>query len=135
MTLESMYDFAERQGYEVDHRMMVKARSISTQFPDGSCGICMDPTRFETEWDELEQLAHEIGHCERLAFYTRYTPFETVGRMENKAWKWAIKKLVPEDELRELCKQNRNIDEMCDYFRVSAGFLQRAVKYYQNESI
>ena len=113
--------------------MMVSARSISVQFPDGSCGICMDPTQFEFPWDELEQLAHEIGHCELLAFYTQYTPYETVGRIEHKAWKWAIKKLVPEDELKELIRQKRTPYEIAEHFHISSLFLQKAFDFYKKQ--
>ena len=53
-------------------------------------------------------------------------------KYENRANKWAYKKLVPQDELAEACLQGyREPWELAEYFGVTEDFLRGALKYYQ----
>lgn len=128
MTADTLLSYAEEKGYKVDYRMLQYSQSLSIPF-DGGC-VCLDPTKIETSADELERLAHEIGHCETDAFYSPST-WECVGRMERKAEKWAIKKLVPKNELIGKLKGNRELWEIAEHFGVSCKFLIRAIQYYE----
>ena len=119
-------DYAESKGYRVDFRIM-SATAFSVKLPSGECGICIDPTK----GNQLENLAHEVGHCETDSFYTSISPWETIGRCEAKADKWAIKKLVPKDELQRLIADHRDMWEICDILGISADFLQKAILYYE----
>ena len=126
--MTDLHQYAEDRGIRVDYRMMVTATSLSVHLGD-SCAICIDPTKLHG--DEAEKLAHEIGHCETLSFYSPSTPLETVARCEHKADVWAIKKLVPKDELMKLIADHRDKWEICDILGISADFLQKAAEYYE----
>ena len=55
-----------------------------------------------------------------------------MAKSEHKAEKWAIKKLVPEDELQNAFKQG--IVEpwnLAEYFNVTEDFIIKAVNYYK----
>ena len=118
--------FADQRGIRVDHRIMT-APAFSVKLPDGFCGICINADRS----NDPETLAHELGHCETDAFYTSSTPLETVGRCEHRAEKWAIKKLVPKDELKKQIMEHREPWEIAEHFCVSERFLRAALEYYE----
>lgn len=124
-----LYDFAERRGIRVDYRMMVRAESLSVQLGD-RCAICIDPTKLRDSVDEREKLAHELGHCETLSFYSPSTPMETVGRCEHRAIVWAIKKLAPKSEIRRLINEHLESWEIAERLGVSEDFLRRAWEFY-----
>ena len=128
MTADTLLQYAEDKGYKVDYLMLQYSMSLAIPF-DGGC-ICIDPTKIETSSDELERLAHELGHCETNAFYSPST-WECFGRMERKAEKWAIKKLVPKNELIGELKDNRELWEIAEHFGVSQRFLIRAIEFYE----
>lgn len=76
--------------------------------------------------------AHELGHNARYAFYTRNDPVYIRRRCENQANKWAIKKLVPKDELDSVIENGiTDISEIADYFRVTEEFAYMAMWYYR----
>lgn len=74
--------------------------------------------------------AHELGHCIRGAFYNRYAPHDLRARYEVKADKWAIKKLVPRDELEQAIKDGREPWELAELFGVTEEFMQKAMHWY-----
>ena len=93
--LPGLYDLAEQHGTPVYWFDLGAAESLSLQMEDGSCAIAMDPWRIPTLSDEKVKLAHELGHCETGAFYNRYAARDVRQKHENRANKWAYKKLVP----------------------------------------
>ena len=89
-------------------------------------------TNFDGAFGDIVTLAHELGHCETGAFYNRYAARDIRQKYENRANKWAYKKLVPQDELAEACLQGyREPWELAEYFGVTEDFLRGALKYYQ----
>ncbi|MCI7650223.1 MAG: hypothetical protein SO436_09695 [Oscillospiraceae bacterium] len=45
-------------------------------------------------------MAHELGHCITGSFYNVYAVCDLRAKHERRADKWAIKKLVPRDKLK-----------------------------------
>lgn len=126
--LLDLYGLAEEHGTEVYWFDLGTAESLSLPLEDGSCAIAMDPWRMSTLADEKVKLAH----CETGAFYNRYAARDVRQKYENRANKWAYKKLVPQDELAEACLQGyREPWELAEYFGVTEDFLRGALKYYQ----
>ena len=78
-----------------------------------------------TERDRTVALAHELGHIETNAFYNPLCPCQSVGQCEAKARKWALKKLLPEQELikaiREGCTETWQLAER---FNVTEDFIR-----------
>lgn len=124
-----LYDYADRREIRIDYRMMVRAESLSVQLGD-RCAICIDPTKLRDSVDEREKLAHELGHCETLSFYSPSTPFETVERCEHRATVWSIKKLAPKSEIQRLIKDHLESWEIAERLGVSEDFLRKAWEYY-----
>lgn len=126
-----LYAYAENRNIDVDWIPMQRATSLSVPLGDGYA-IALDPWKLGTLAQETVCLAHELGHCETGAFYNRYAARDVRQKHENRANKWAYKKLVPEDELKQAILQGyREPWELAEYFDLPEAFLRGALKYYQ----
>ena len=129
--LLDLYDLAEIHNIGVYWFDLGAAESLSLQMEDGSCAIAMDPWRMPTLADEKVKLAHELGHCETGSFYNRYAARDVRQKHENRANKWAYKKLIPEDELKNAVRQGYHEPwELAEYFGVTEAFLRGALEFY-----
>lgn len=127
-----LYTLADRHGTQVYWFDLEAAESLSMPLPDGSCAIAMDPCRLRTLADEKVKLAHELGHCETGAFYNRYAARDLRQKHERRADKWALKKLLPEDELAlAYSKGYREPWELAEYFDVTESFVRKAFEIYK----
>ena len=134
--LIGLYDYAKQHAVGVYWFTMDRAESLSFMDSDGDCYIAMDPWHLGTLAEEKTKLAHELGHCETGSFYNRYAARDIRQKYENRANKWAYKKLVPQDELAEACLQGyREPWELAEYFGVTEFFLHNALEFYRNSSI
>lgn len=126
-----LYDFAELK------RIAVYRQSIPlTQEMAIPGAICLDENLLFDGVLERTIMAHELGHCATNAFYTRNDPPYIRRRMENRADKWAIKKLVPLDKLKAAIKAgNTEVWQLADYFRVSDQMMLKALCLYQNGNL
>lgn len=103
--------------------------SISIMSDNGSCYIAIDNNTTSNE--QLVRKAHELGHCITGSFYNRYSRLDIISRHEYRADRWAIKKLVPEDELEQCFKQGiTEIWELAEYFGIPEEFMIKACKLY-----
>ena len=131
-SVAELYEYAEKNNIEVISLATRKAQSISMIDENGDCGIGINPFLLVSEADEKVKLAHELGHCETGSFYNIYSPFDIRSKHEHTANKWAIKKLIPEDELKEAYKYCRNRWELSEHFGVTEDFMQEALNFYLN---
>lgn len=133
MTTVNLYDFADQCGYYVYWYTFDDPRveSMAHMDSDGDCHIALDPFRFQSEADERYKMAHELGHCETGSFYNRYAACDIRQKHENRADKWAIKKLIPEDELDDaVADGHTELWDLADYFGVTEEFMKKAVCWY-----
>ena len=132
MELLELYQLADAEHIPVYSFDLPQTHSLSLMNNDGSCAVAIDPFGLNSTKDEKIRLAHELGHCITGSFYNRYSEFDIMAKSEHKAEKWAIKKLVPEDELQNAFKQG--IVEpwnLAEYFNVTEDFIIKAVNYYK----
>ncbi len=127
-----LYRFAEKKGIEVYCAELPLTVSASVMSMSGNCYIGIDPFQIETEAEERVHLAHEIGHCERGAFYNPYSELDIRARHELRADRWAIKNLVPFADFTEaLTNGITELWELAEYFTVTEEFIIKAVEYYK----
>ncbi|MBE6733381.1 MAG: ImmA/IrrE family metallo-endopeptidase [Ruminococcaceae bacterium] len=129
MVLNDLYAFAEQHDIDVDC-MKLKTMQCVTLSLDGSNCIIIDPFQLKSSIDEMVKLAHEIGHCVTGSFYNEYSPLDIRAKHEHRADKWAIKKLIPEDELKNALAFCINRYELSEHFGVSEDFMQKALDLY-----
>lgn len=125
--LTNLYRKAEELDIQVIRCSMASLQALST--PDNCIGI--DPDKLEDR-EELVCLAHEMGHCATGSFYTSDTPLVDRTRLEQRADRWAIRQLVPLEELKDLLRSGVDRwDEAAEHFQVTEDFLRKAVAFYR----
>lgn len=130
--LINLYQIAEEENIMVDCYAMKYSPSFSVMDSDGECFIAIDPIQLLSEVDEKIKLAHELGHCKTGAFYDRSSPLSNRNQCEHRADVWAIKKLIPKDELRNAMNFGYvELWELAEHFEVSEPFMQKAIDYYK----
>lgn len=98
--------------------------------------VALDYTLVGTVAEERVNTAHELGHCIRGAFHTKDSPDYIIRRCENKADRWAIRKLIPEDELRHAVSIGVTEPwDLADYFSVTQEFMELAMSFYLTGSL
>ena len=136
MGLMALYEFADTRQIDIDWYSMSRAESLSIRMDDGTCAIAVDPWHLTSVADEMVKLAHELGHCETGSFYNLYSPFDIRQKHENRADKWAIKKLVPEDELDQAVAAGcTDLWSLADHFGVTEEFMKKAVCWYTHGNL
>ncbi len=123
-----LYRKAEELDIRVIQFPMASLRAVST--PDNFIGI--DPDKLEDR-EELVCLAHEMGHCATGSFYTSDATMLDRTRQEQRADRWAIRQLVPLEELKNLLRSGVDRwDEAAEHFQVTEEFMRKAVAFYRD---
>ena len=131
ITLQGLYRIAEEQNIAVDHFPLKKREALALMDEGGDCYVAIDPLKIQSENDERNKLAHEMGHCCTGAFYNQYSGYDCRQRHENKADKWALLRIIPVDELDDAIAAGcTELWELAERFSVPEQFMQKAVCYY-----
>lgn len=127
----ALYDIARQQNIEVIQFPMRLNGSMSVMTDSGACYIGMDASVQTNTAEERVHLGHELGHCITGSFYNRHSPFDCRQRHENKADKWAVKTLVPVEELdAAIAAGCCEVWDLAERFGVTEEFMKKAVCYY-----
>lgn len=136
MEILSLYDLASQQNIEVIQFPMSKNGSMSIMLDDGSCFIGIDPATRDGSIQERVHLGHELGHCITGSFYNRYAAIDYRQRHENRADKWAIRCLIPVEDLDEAVAEGCcELWDLADRFGVTEEFIKKAVCYYVHGNV
>ena len=131
MELGALYDLAEQENIEVIRFPMAINGSMSVMDDNGACYIGMDAAVRDGGIQDRVHLIHELGHCVTGSFYNRYAAIDSRQRHENRADKWAVKKLIPvealDDAIAEGCTE---VWELAERFGVTEEFVRKAVCYH-----
>lgn len=133
MTTQDLYDFAAQKCIDVMKIDCTQSGSVSLMTDTGYyVGLDINANGIQ----EKVMLAHEIGHCQTGAFYNRYSKLNIISKLEYKADKWAIKKLLPEDELeRALAKGYTEVWQLAEYFEISEELIRKAFWVYYDKIV
>lgn len=126
----SALEYATSQDIDIDWLPLSSLDALSIEHKE-QYAIVLDPNKIESSADENTKLAHELGHCLYGGFYSSTTPLYTREKHEYKANVWAVKFLVPWDELREAVHNGITAPwELAEYFSVTETFIELALEYY-----
>ena len=130
LELNALYNYADHKRIHIDCFDLSNIESLSIM-DGGEFYIGINPLILKSYSEEKVKLAHELGHCETVSFYDESTPWYIRERCEARAEKWAIKKLIPKDELMTAFKDGicDNYD-LAEHFGVTEDFMRKALKYY-----
>lgn len=97
---------------------------------DGDCAVIFDYSKIDNTALLMVCTAHEIGHCETGSFYTQKS-LELRERMEYRANKWAIKSLIPKNEMEQAIKEgNEEVWQLAEYFDITEDMVRFAFWVY-----
>ena len=93
--------------------------------------VALDFSLVGTVAEERVHTAHELGHCIRHAFHTKDSPDYIIRRCENRADRWAIRQLVPEEDLKDALSHGiTEAWELAEYFDVTQDLMELAMRFY-----
>ena len=127
MTTTELIHLASENGIQVEY-FPISGKALAVDY-EGSYYIALNPTLKEPFIKEA--LAHELGHCFTRGFYSIYTPYETLERIEASADHWAYKKLLPPEAVQELAKKELLYYwEIAEEMQLTEEFVKNAIEYY-----
>ena len=131
MELSNLYAFAKQHNIGVLPFSLPQTGSLSHMTDSGQCYIAMDPSVLDGNVQERGHLGHELGHCATGSFYSIHTAVDSRQRHENRADKWAVRQLIPVEDLDEAIAEGcTELWELADRFQVTEDFIRKAVCYY-----
>ena len=134
--VQSLYQLASQQNIEVLRYPLPETGSMSIMLEDGSCCIGIDPATRDGSIQERVHLGHELGHCVTGSFYNIHAAIDYRQRHENRADKWAIRHLIPVEDLDEAVAEGcTDLWSLADRFGVTEDFIKKAVCYYVHGNV
>lgn len=128
-TSSDLIVLCEKKNIGVDFVHLPCNGSVSVEIGD-ICYVGIDDSQM-TEAERKVHLAHEIGHCETASFYRPYSPIDQRSKHEAQANKWAIKKLLPKQELISVMEKGiTEVWEIAEHFAVTEDFVKKALNLY-----
>ena len=129
--LSTLYRRAEELNIPVLHFPLPLTGSVSCMDGAGNCTIGLDLPHRRSRNELRVRLAHELGHCATGSFYNRYSPCDIRRLHENRADKYAVHTLIPEEALDAAVAEGHTEPwDLADYFGVDEAFLKKAVCLY-----
>ena len=132
MTNKDLYEIAQAEKICIDTFPLTKNKSVSVKYGN-KYYIAIDTIKSEAE--EKVHLAHELGHCKTDSFYNVYAPLDLREKHEYRANRWAVKKLIPKEELTVLLKNGTAKWDIAEHFGVTESFLNLALIMYFEHGI
>ena len=134
--LSSLYRLAEEQSVPIWRFDLPENGSVSVQGADGQCWIGVDAGILDGGMQERVHLAHELGHCLTGSFYSPYTRVDSRRRHEYRADKFAVKTLIPVEELDDAVAEGcTELWELAERFGVTEDYMRKAVCYYTHGNV
>lgn len=131
METVELYQEADDSGVPILIVDIPHTGSMCIQTESGRCYIGMDYGILPDEAARRVHLAHELGHCKTGAFYNRWAAQDVRRKHENRADKWAIQRMIPEDALDDAVADGcTDIYSLADRFGVTEDFMKKAVCWY-----
>ena len=134
--MQGLYELAAQQNIEVLTFPMEKSGSMSIMDSEGRCFVGMDPGVQDGSVRERVHLAHELGHCVTGSFYNIYAAVDHRRRHENRADKWAVRQLIPVEQLDDAIADGcTEYWELAEKFGVTESFIKKAVCLYVHGNV
>lgn len=131
VALPELYGLAEKQNIPILRYPLPENGSMSLQLSGGAQFIGMDDGVADGGAQERVHLSHELGHCLTGSFYSVYTAVDCRQRHENRADKWAVRKLIPVEQLDDAVAEGcTELWELADRFGVTEDLMRKAVCLY-----
>lgn len=134
MQTDKLYELAEKNGIMVEGHPLPQTQAVTIKLGENYF-VAIDTAVLCSPAGERVCLAHELGHCQTASVYSQNDDIKTRGKNERKAEIWAIKKLVPFKELKDVIIKTGTDDlaVLSEHFSVTPEFMYKALLYYQEQ--
>lgn len=130
--MTSLFRTAKENGISVEYANIPLNLSMSVQDESDSF-VVIDYSLIERGAEERVHLAHELGHCIQGAFYNPYALLDIREKHEARADRWAIRELVPKDDLLSAIRNGYvEVWELAEQFGVTCALMKKAAQYYND---
>ena len=128
-TLEKLYDISYNENINIFNYKWKdkKARIINK---DNAYYIGIDYAKIDTNKEEKEIMAEELGHYYCNALYPFTASQELIKKCEWRALKWAYSILVPYNKLKEKISEGLNVYELAEEFDVDVKYMINCIDFY-----
>ena len=132
--LQELYEYAEQNNITVSRYDMQEIEALALDRGGDRYAVAINPRFLTSTADETVKAAHEIGHCATGTFYTRDTPPVVRRKSEVTASRWAIRRLLPADELKEAFRAGyTEAWQLAELFNLPEDFINEAMDYYRTQ--
>lgn len=132
MTTQALFALSAAHGHlYINPKKVDGIDSAAVLLPSGRCAWTVSKHGTNSK-EYRNKVSHEIGHCEKRAFYTRLSAPTTRGKCEESARRWQYEKMVPCEELISAFDRGiRTAWELAEEFDMPEDFVKKAVEYYK----
>lgn len=129
MNALDMYKIAENENIDILSYKWTNTKSRIFEI-DNNYYIGLDNNQINSNIEEKEILAEELGHYYCNALYYLDSDKTLRDKCENRAMKWAYSVLVPLQKLKEKIIQGFNLYDLADYFDVDIKYIIDCISFY-----
>ncbi len=140
---DKLYEFADELGVLIDYDEFSHTKKAVCLHSAFYKAIIVDKNKITSTNEEAAVLAEELGHYATSSLYfiesLHNTPTWRTSRRkyEKAAKKWAIKQLLPPDDIREGIRLHGvfGLEAVADFCETTVEFLSEAIEYYKCKEI
>lgn len=130
-----LYDELNDAGVRFYHWNMSEDQAVTIEM-NGQYGVFMDFDNIQSAAQELVVVAHEGGHISTGATHHVNSPYDLVEKHEYKADKWAVTRLIGEEDLDQAVADGcTELWQLAEHFGVTEEFMKKAVCWYTHGNL
>lgn len=129
--INNLFRFADEHDILMVETPLKKAVALAVMDENNNCCIGIDSSKLVKTGEKCVAIAHELGHCEKGAFYNSFTPFDLRSRHEYRADCWAFEHLVSRENLDNAVAQgNTEMWQLAEYFDIPQSYMEKIVRHH-----
>lgn len=129
--LTALHRLARQRGIRICRFRLPETGSLCIEDENANCYIGLDDQTLQTQAEQTVHLAHEVGHCVTGSFYNRHAACDLRQKHENRADRWAIRRLIDPAKLYDALSAGITEPwELAEHFSVTEAFVRKALAYY-----
>lgn len=137
--LNALYEEAETSGIHIFFRDLRKRKAFCVRW-ESDHYVAIDKSKLKSEREEKSAVAEEMAHCQyglmyRLEDYNNPLRLLNARKAETLAKRYAAKKIVPLDKLKEALRTYDDIYDVCEELDVDLSTLETAINSYDLEGV
>ena len=132
MSTRELFRLSEQRGHiYISPKETGGIPAMSACLPSGVCGWTVNGRGLKRK-EYRNRVGHEIGHCEKGAFYTRISAPTCRGKCEESARRWQYENQIGREDLERAVRSGRKtLWELSDYFDLPETLILGAIRYFR----